>query len=305
MMQGLLRLLIAYDGSVCAEAALDDLPRAGLPTALEAVVVTVADVLLSPPGAKMDIDTIPARALEVVWRAHARAAQAVKEARAVAERAAKRVKADFPGWVVRGEACGEAPAWAISKMAERYQTDLIIVGARPHSVLGGRLILGSISQRVLYEARCSVRVARCADAWRCGPVRIVVGFTNSPDAAVAVDAVASRAWPAGSEVRLVTALGTGMPAPAAVPTDKLRAAGLRTSTVVRQGKPGRVLLDEVEQWDADTLFVGTRDIHGMQHVLHGSVSSAVAAHAACSVEVARPRCSPASTEGRRGCRWEA
>jgi nucleotide-binding universal stress UspA family protein len=290
---------------VCAEAALDDLQRAGLPTALEAVVVTVADVLLSPPGAKMDIDKVPARALEVVWRAHARAAQAVKEARAVAERAAKRVKADFPGWIVRGEACGDAPAWAISKMAERYQTDLIIVGARPHSVLGGRLILGSISQRVLYEARCSVRVARCADAWRCGPVRIVVGFTNSPDAAVAVDAVASRAWPAGSEVRLVTALGTGMPAPAAVPTDKLRAAGLRTSTVVRQGKPGRVLLDEVEQWDADTLFVGTRDIHGMQHVLHGSVSSAVAAHAACSVEVARPRRSPASTEGRRGCRWEA
>ena len=216
----------------------------------------------------------------------------------MAERAAKRVKADFPGWVVRGEACGDSPAWAISKMADRYQTDLIIVGARRHSVLGGRLILGSVSQRVLYEARCSVRVARCADAWRCGPVRIVVGFNSSPDAAVAVDAVASRAWPAGSEVRFVTALGTGMPAPAAAPADKLRAAGLSTSHVIRQGKPGRVLLDEVEKWGADALFVGTRDIHGMQHLLHGSVASAVAAHAACSVEVARPRRSLATAKGR-------
>jgi nucleotide-binding universal stress UspA family protein len=305
MMQGMLSILIAYDGSVCAEAALDDLQRAGLPTALEAVVVTVADVLLPPSGAKVDVDEVPARALEVVWHARARAEQAVKEARAVAERVAKRVKADFPGWIVRGEACGDAPAWAISKMADRYQTDLIIVGARRHSVMGGRLILGSVSQRVLYEARCSVRVARCADVWRCGPVRIVVGFTNSPDAAVAVDAVASRAWPAGSEVRLVTALGTGMPAPDAVPADKLRAAGLNTSTIIRQGKPGRVLLDEVAQWGADALFVGTRDIHGMQHLLHGSVSSAVAAHAACSVEVARPRRRPATAKGRRGCRWDA
>ena len=300
-MQGILSILIAYDGSVGADAALDDLRRAGLPTALEAVIVTVADVILPPPAAKVDVDELPARALEVVWSTQTRAEQAVKEARAVAERAAKRVKADFPGWVVRGEACGDAPAWAVSKMADRYQTDLIIVGSHRHSVVGGRLILGSVSQRVLYEARCSVRVARCADARRCGPVRVVVGFTNSPDAEVAVDAVASRVWPAGSEVRFVTALGTGMPAPAAVPADKLRAAGLSTSTVIRPGKPGRVLLDEVEKWGADALFVGTRDIHGMQHLLHGSVASTVAAHAACSVEVVRRRRSPATAKGRRWC----
>jgi nucleotide-binding universal stress UspA family protein len=299
MMQGRLSILIAYDGSVCADVALDDLWRAGLPTALEAVVVTVADVILPPPGAKVDVAELPDRAIEVVRGAQARAEQAVNAARAVAERAAKRVKSYFPGWVVRWEACGDSPAWAISKLADRYQTDLIIVGAHKHSVVGGRLIFGSVSQRVLYEARCSVRVARCAEVWRCGPVRIVVGFTGSPDAAIAVDAVASRAWPAGSEVRFVTALGTGMPAPAAVPADKLRAAGLRTSHVSREGKPARVLLAEVDKWGADMLFVGTRDLHGMQHWLHGSVSSAVAAHAACSVEVARPRRSPATAQGCR------
>ena len=301
-MQGMLSILIAYDGSVCADAALDDLRRAGLPTVLEAVVVTVADVILPPPDATVeDVDELPARALGAVRHAQARAEQAVQEARAVAERAAKRVKADFPGWVVRSEACGDSPAWAVSKLADRYQTDLIIVGSHRHSAVGGRLILGSVSQRVLCEARCSVRVARCADEWRYGPVRIVVGFNNSPDAAVAVDAVASRAWPAGSEVRFVTALGTGMPAPAAVPADKLRAAGLSTSNVVREGKPGRVLLDEVDKWGADVLFVGTRDLHGLQHVLYGSVSSALAAHAACSVEVVRPRRIMATAKKLRWC----
>jgi nucleotide-binding universal stress UspA family protein len=305
MMQDVVRILIAYDGSVCADAALDDLRRAGLPPVLEAVVVTVADVILPPPDAKVDVDELPARALEVVWHTEARAEKAVKEARAVAGRAAKRVKADFPGWIVRGEACGDSPAWAVSKMADRYHTDLIIVGSHRHSVVGGRFILGSVSQRVLYEARCSVRVARCADEWRCGPVRIVIGFNNSPDAEVAVDAVASRAWPVGSEVRFVTALGTGLPAPAAVPADKLHAAGMITSNVIREGKPGCVLLDEVEKWGADAVFVGTRDIHGMQHLLHGSVSSAVAAHASCSVEVARPRRSPSTAKGLRCCGWNA
>jgi nucleotide-binding universal stress UspA family protein len=227
-MQGMVRILIAYDGSVCADAALDDLKRAGLPPVLEAVVVTVADVILPPLDAKVDMDDLdlPARTLHGVRHAHACAEQAVQEAHAVAKRAAKRVKADFPGWVVRSEACGDSPAWAVSKIADRYQADLIIVGSHRHSAVGGRLILGSISQRVLYEAHCSVRVARCVDEQRCGPARIIVGFHSSPDAAVAVDAVASRVWPAGSEVRFVTALATGMPAPAAVPSDMLRAAGL-------------------------------------------------------------------------------
>lgn len=46
-----MKLLIAYDGSKCAEAAIDDLTRAGLPPANEAVVVSIAEVWL-PSRAK-------------------------------------------------------------------------------------------------------------------------------------------------------------------------------------------------------------------------------------------------------------
>jgi nucleotide-binding universal stress UspA family protein len=282
------KLLIAYDGSACSDAALYDLRRAGLPAALEAVVVTVADVILPPPDDALPADEQPAIHIpEVERHAHARAEKANKEAQALAERAAKRVKAEFPGWEVRAEVRCDAPAWAIIKMAYQDNSDLIVVGSHRHSVVGGRLILGSMSQRVLYEARCSVRVARCSDEWREGPVRIVVGFNNSQDSEAAVDAVASRAWPEGSEVRIITALAQVRPETHGVQAEKLRAAGLTVSEVTREGDPAHVLIKEAEEWGADSIFVGTRDVHGFQHLLHGSVSSAVAARAQCSVEVAR------------------
>jgi nucleotide-binding universal stress UspA family protein len=60
-----MKILITYDGSECAEAALDDLRRAGLPPAADALVVSVTEVWLPPP---------PPSATEIVegaegWRA--------------------------------------------------------------------------------------------------------------------------------------------------------------------------------------------------------------------------------------------
>lgn len=282
------KLLIAYDGSACSDAALNDLERAGLPTALEAVVLTVADIILPPPDESLPADDVPAiRIPEVERHAQAHAQEAIKEARAIAERAAKRVKADFPDWHVKAEVICDAPAWAVVKMADRDKPDLILVGSHGHSLVGGRLILGSVSQRVLYEATCSVRVGRCSDVRRKGPVRIVVGFNGSPDSELAVAEVAARVWPEGSEARVVTSRDSLEPARHGVAAEKLRAAGLTTGEVSREGDAAHVIIKEAEAWDADSIFVGTRDIHGFQHLLHGSVSSAVAAHAHCSVEVVR------------------
>ncbi len=282
------KLLIAYDGSACSDAALDDLRRAGLPAALEAVVITVADVILPPPDDALPADDRPAiRIPEVERHARAHAENVMKKTQDFAERAAKRIEAEFPGWDVRAEVRCDSPAWAVVKMADRDNAGLVIVGSHGHSLVGGRLILGSVSQRVLYEAPCSVRVSRCSDVRRKGPVRIVIGFNGSPDSELAVVAVASRAWPEGSEARVIIARDTLEPVIHGVAAEKLRAAGLTTSEVSRDGDPAHVLIQEAEEWGADSIFVGTRDVHGFRHLLHGSVSSAVAAHAQCSVEVVR------------------
>ena len=45
----MMKILIAYDGSDCAKAALEDLKSAGLPTKAEALVLSIADVFVPPP----------------------------------------------------------------------------------------------------------------------------------------------------------------------------------------------------------------------------------------------------------------
>jgi len=282
------KILIAYDGSSCSDAALADLGRAGLPMVVDAVVVTVSDIILPPRDDELPADDVPlVRIPEVERHAKERADRAINEAQALANQGAKRIKADFPGWNVRSEVRCDSPAWAILEMAERDKSDLIVVGSHRHSLVGGRLILGSVSQRVLYDARCSVRVARCWEAKGKGPVRSIVGFNGSQDSEVAVDAVASREWPEGSEARLITVPTLSSSEARDVAAEKLRRAGLTTSEISKDGDPAHVLMKEAEEWGADSIFVGTRDLHGFQHFLHGSLSSAVAAKARCSVEVSR------------------
>jgi nucleotide-binding universal stress UspA family protein len=48
-----------------------------------------------------------------------------------------------------------------------------------------------------------------------------------------------------------------------------------------------VLITEAEDWDADCIFVGAKGMRGIERLLIGSVSAAVAARAHCSVEVVR------------------
>ena len=70
---------------------------------------------------------------------------------------------------------------------------------------------------------------------------------------------------------------------------KLRAAELVVSSVIKNGDPKRVLVDEAEQWGADSIFVGARGLRLIERLLLGSVSAAVAERAQCSVEVVRPK----------------
>ena len=281
------KLIIGYDGSPCSDAAVDDLTRAGLPDRVEALVVTVADVFPPPDDELSEADLLSPGAAALVAHSQAEARTAVEHALAVAEQGARRVKAKFPSWEVSVEADGDSPAWALIKLASKLGADLVVLGSHAHSSAGGRFIMGSVSLRVLYETNCSVRLARCAHDQRAGPVRIIVGFDGSKESKAAIDAVASRSWPAGSEVRVITARGTSVNEECSVWLDKLLDAGLTPTEVNRNGEPAHVLVKEAGDWDADAIFVGTRDLHGFRHLLQGSVSSAVAAHAQCSVEVVR------------------
>jgi nucleotide-binding universal stress UspA family protein len=68
---------------------------------------------------------------------------------------------------------------------------------------------------------------------------------------------------------------------------KLTAVGLKTDVVVKEDEPKRLLVTEAESWGADCIFVGARGMGRIERFLLGSVSSALAARAHCSVEIAR------------------
>lgn len=308
-----MKILIAYDGSDFADAALEDLQRAGLGTEAEACVMTVADVFVPPPIDEEVENTVPLYVPPAIKRAHERAQHKLDEAANRAKRVSEQIQSIFPGWHISSDAEADSPAWALLRKADAWKPDLIVMGARGHSVFGGRLILGSISQRVLYEAPCSVRIGRGRDKNRDKPDRLLIGLDTSADSNAAVEAVCNRHWPNGTEVGVLVVVDTVMPFTSA-PSEaaamkwievadestwselrkifepyaqKLRSAGLHAEVLIRRGNPADEILEEAHTWGADCIFVGARGTRGIDRLLLGSVSSAVAARAHCSVEVVR------------------
>jgi nucleotide-binding universal stress UspA family protein len=278
------KVLIAYDGSKCADAAVEDLRRAGLPVKAHVIVMSVIENWLcdEPLG--------------------------IEHLELLAQGASARIHSLMPRWSVELLVSFGSAASVIIEKAEEWRPDLIIVGSHGRGA-AGRAFFGSVSQKVAHEARCAVRVARCHPVEPGAPVRLVVGVDGSKGAEAAIGAVAERQWPRGAEARVVNAswkiltspsektlsyfaeLGAGenvrverMVESAA---EKLQAARLATSVVMEEGEPKRLLLSEAESWGADCVFVGARGLGGFGRCLLGSVSSAVAARAHCSVEIVR------------------
>ncbi len=138
-----MRILFAYDGSDCADAALADLRRAGLPDDAQFAVLSVVEHWFPPTSS-----------LEVL-----QGVDAAKEFEALLLRAASKLSELNPAWEVKTELPTGSPAAAIIAKADEWHPHLIVVGAHGRTALG-KFFFGSVSQKVLHEARCSVRIAR-------------------------------------------------------------------------------------------------------------------------------------------------
>ena len=312
-----MKILIAYDGSQCAEAALDDLVRAGLPEAGEFLVMSVAEVWLPPENLRQqwEAENPDSDYLNEINRKHDRKSkETIAESQTLANHAADRLRRMFPGWTVSAKAASGSPAWEVLSKAADFKPALIVAGSQGRSALG-RFFLGSISQKILTEAHCSVRVARGRLEVDPTPVRVVIGFDGSKGAQAAVEAVAGRHWREGSEFRLVTATDEAAPStfdrfvpPTAVQwledetkskiewMEKIAAPALQilkdancaATLQTVAGDPKKILVEEATRWNADAIFVGANRFGSrIERFLLGSVSAAVAARAHCTVEVVR------------------
>jgi nucleotide-binding universal stress UspA family protein len=299
----LMKIIIGYDGSECADLALTDLTRAGLPSEAEALVVSVVELWLPPP---------PPSSYELLSQTDVLVSEQIGAAGEMAADAATKLQELFPGWRIESKSCLGSPSWELVHTAEELKADLIVVGSHGRSALG-RLVLGSVSHRVVTEAHCPVRIARGRIHEEEAPVKIVLALDGSEGSQAAVESAAKRVWKPGAQALLITACaavsptGVGRLIPPVTEMVRefnqeertwiknmlddaaphLHKAGLSTVTRIVEGDPKKLIIHEAETWGADCIFMGARGLSRLSRFLLGSVSTAVASRAHCSVEVVR------------------
>ncbi len=294
-----MKILVAHDGSTCADDALNDLPRAGLPREADALIVCVREQWLSSPTgfekvaetmtSPVSIDAPTARDEE------ASSNTALDESPAVLVRASQRLDSYFPEWQTETLILKGSPAREIVRQAKKWNADLIVTGSHGCTE-SRRFVLGSVSQKIVNESACSVRVVR-GQAWKSGsPSRLLIGLDGSVEAMAAVEEVARRMWIMGSQVRLVVArdapentyqwLADHLESAEKI----LSRAELAVTALVEEGDPKQIIVALAEEWGADCIFLGSNDAGKFdENQLLGSVSTAVVARAYCTVEIVRKR----------------
>jgi len=147
-------------------------------------------------------------------------------------------------------------------------------------------------------------------------MKILLAIDGSPFSDAAVQEVAQKPWPAGSEVKIVsvieppvwagldllpvqhydgrfeTALEDLARTIVGVAVKKVRQQQSSSLDVKGEAIPGHAkdtILDEARSWGADLIVLGSHGYRGLKRLWLGSVSHAVACNAGCSVEIVRAR----------------
>src|SRR5215471_18542240 len=193
-MKKAMKILLAVDGSEAGSAVVEEAARTPWPEGSVARIVSVAGAPFPvrewtaplPPGSYEEWERIfEGRSVENTAQAMARFGEI---AGAQTEARAKTLKGD--------------PKIAILDEAEHWGADLIIVGTHGYNALE-RLWLGSVSRAVASHAKCSVQIARRRIVYR-QEMRIMLAVDGSEFGDAAVEEIANRPWPPGSQVHVIS-----------------------------------------------------------------------------------------------------
>lgn len=159
-----------------------------------------------------------------------------------------------------------------------------------------------------------MRVGRKAPDGSSAVRYLLVGVDGSPGSEAAVKELTKREWPAGMRIQVIIAEDPNVPLAFGGLNEEmtkgesgkgerrsvqmivegsaeyLRKAGFDAYAEVKQGGAKKVLVEEAKRSGADCIFVGASGwTNRLDRFLLGSVSTAVANGAECSVEVVRSR----------------
>jgi nucleotide-binding universal stress UspA family protein len=183
--------------------------------------------------------------------------------------------------VRRGDAGQE-----ILQVAEEWQADLVVVGSRGLTGLGG-LLLGSVPRTVAQQCRRPVLVARCP---RSDVRQILVATDGSERALGAVDFTARLPLPEEARITVLHVVPGEKAAPSAGSQEILEQAAERLAqtertveTTIRVGRPGAEILALAEERDVDLIVAGARGVSLIEGILVGSVADLLLREARMSV----------------------
>ncbi|WP_273888179.1 universal stress protein [Rubrobacter naiadicus] len=224
---------------------------------------------------------------------------AVALARREAEERAREeaLRLEEAGFAVIGVHAGTGdPESGIVALAEEIGAGLIVVGSRGLGALR-RTLLGSVSEGVVRNARCSVLVAR-GDSL---PEKVLLAVDGSSESAAAARMAAEICAASGGELHAVYVVEGMRLGPMAWDVDEARVrrrilAFLEGQTGPAQrkvvprvhlkfGRADTGITELEESLGADLIVVGSRGLGGVRRALLGSVSGPVVRHAHCSVLV--------------------
>jgi len=292
-----MNILLALDLSAGSQVAVNEVAMRPWPARTPVHVIGVADTEKLPFA--------PSVVEEILARTRTAINGAAERLKSVGLAATSRV--------VSGD-----PRMMIVEHAKEIGADLIIVGAHSAAGVVG-FLLGSVAKAVIRMAPCSVEIARPTHRvpGHYPGMKVLLAVDESDYSLAAAQAIAARPWPAESEIRVMSVVDLSSsflqsafePAfvdPAGM--DELREqavqraqnaimeareiisdAGLRTSEYlsVLLEDPKKAILEEAKEWGAELIAVGSHGRRGFQRFMLGSVSEAVAMHAACTVEIIR------------------
>jgi nucleotide-binding universal stress UspA family protein len=198
------------------------------------------------------------------------------------------------------------PATAIVNTAIEENADLIVMSTHGYSGLT-RLMLGSVTEKVLRAAPCPVLAIRSAQPIK----RIMIPLDGSPLAERAIAPGLEIADRLGGKVTLLRAVDR---MPVAIDLDQTERGlshraqndlidkaidylaerikdthyeDLNIKSTVRTGGAAENILDFVEANDTDLIVMATHGRSGLSRLVYGSVAMKVLHHAPCSLMIIR------------------
>jgi nucleotide-binding universal stress UspA family protein len=289
-----MRVLLALDGSLAADAARAAVGSLQLPAGSRIDVVGVVGPGSGPPSpGAAAAGWSPAASGDILERVVDHAVVALQT----------------PDRVVSGTIAVGRPASVITEIAGERRMELIAVGSRGRGPFSS-LLLGSVSAEVVDHAPCPVLVVRSALD---GPVLVGVDGSVSADAAISflaanplvqdhlihVLGVAHGAGVVAWEAGAISAVAledldrhrraerVELEQTAARAAARLRAAGYQAEWSIGEGHVPEEIVRKADDLGSGLVVLGSRGMTGLRRLLVGSVARAVLLHAKASVLIVR------------------